>query len=98
MNDAPWYRWDGERLTLHVYVQPRSGKDAITGVHGGALKISLTAPPVEGKANARLLRFLARAFKVKPGQVALLRGDTSRHKVIAITSPGVSPEALLPRE
>lgn len=94
MGAAPWYRWDGDRLLLEVYVQPRASKDGIAGPHGNALKISLTAPPVDGKANAHLVRFLARAFKVKPHQVALVRGESSRYKTVAITAPGIGPEAL----
>ena len=97
MGDAPWYRRDGDRLLLEVYVQPRASKDAIAGLHGNALKISLTAPPVDGKANTHLLRFLARAFKVKPHQVALVRGESSRYKTVAITSPDIDPEALTGR-
>jgi uncharacterized protein (TIGR00251 family) len=95
---APWYRWDGDTLTVTVYVQPRAAKDRVVGVHGSALKISLTAPPVDGRANALLLRTLARAFKVKPSQVALVRGDTARYKTVTILSPAVAPEALLEGE
>lgn len=94
MDAAPWYRWDGDRLLVNVYVQPRAGKDRIAGPHGNAIKICLTAPPVDGKANAHLLRFLAQTFKVKPPQVALVRGESSRYKTVAITAPGIGPEAL----
>ncbi len=95
MDTAPWYRWDGDRLLVDVYVQPRASKDCIAGLHGSAIKICLTAPPVDGKANTHLLRFIAQAFKIKPTQVALLRGESSRHKTIAISAPGISPEALI---
>lgn len=95
MGTDTWYRWDGDRLILDVYVQPRAGKDCIAGPHGNAIKICLTAPPVDGKANARLLRFLARTFKVKPHQVALVKGQSSRYKTIAVTAPAVTPETLV---
>lgn len=89
-----WYRWDGNRLIIHVYVQPRAGRDHVAGVHGEALKICLTAPPVEGKANRQLVRYLARLFNVKPSQVAIVHGETARRKTLAITSPGTAPEQI----
>lgn len=89
---AGYYQWQGERLVLQLRVQPRASRDEIVGPHGEeALKIRITAPPVEGKANAHLIRFLAKAFGVSRSQVSLLGGDSSRSKRIAIESPTKLP-------
>jgi uncharacterized protein (TIGR00251 family) len=52
---CPWYRWDGADLVLDCHLQPRSSADELVGDHGDALKIRITAPPVDGKANAHLV-------------------------------------------
>lgn len=96
MNRPAWYRWDGDILTVDLHVQPRASKDHVAGLHGPALKVCLTAPPVGGKANARLIRYVADLFRVKPAQVRLVRGETSRRKTVAITAPAVAPESLVP--
>ncbi len=54
-----YYRWDGEDLILDCHLQPKASSDEFAGLHGDRLKIRLTAPPVEGKANAHLMAFLA---------------------------------------
>jgi uncharacterized protein (TIGR00251 family) len=77
-------------LTLHV--QPGAARTEVTGVHGDALKVRLAAPPVDGKANAELLRFLAETFGVPGRNVTLVRGDTSRRKFVRIASPSVRPD------
>jgi uncharacterized protein len=78
------------QLTLHV--QPGASRTAVIGTHGDALKVRLAAPPVDGKANAELLRFLAEAFGVPRRNVTLLRGETSRAKVVRIARPAVRPD------
>lgn len=86
-----WYRWEGPDLILQVRLQPRASRDEIVGPHGDALKIRITAPPVEGRANAHLITFLARAFGVARGDVALLGGDTGRSKRLRIHAPRTLP-------
>ena len=81
-----------ETLTLQLHVQPGAKKTVAAGKHGASIKIRLAAPPVEGKANAALLRFLAEAFAVPPRQVTLLRGEKSREKVVRIESPARRPD------
>lgn len=94
--NTSWYRWDADTLIINLYVQPRASKDQIDGLHGGALKVRITAPPTEGKANAHLLRYVARLFKVKSSQVKIVRGETGRSKTLAVHAPGVAPHALVP--
>ncbi|MGN7612981.1 DUF167 domain-containing protein [Magnetococcales bacterium HHB-1] len=83
-------RWHENRLTLTVRVQPKSSQEKITGLWSGepvALKVSLMAPPVEGAANRALIRFFAKQFKVPKGAVAVIQGERSRHKRVAIENP-----------
>lgn len=70
--------------TFAVKVQPRARKNAITGVVGEALKLALTAPPVEGKANQAVIEFFADFFEIPRTSVSIASGETSRNKVIRI--------------
>ena len=96
MAAGAWRREDGAALILALHVQPGAKRTEVAGVHGeGAatrLKVRLAAPPVDGKANAELLRFLADAFGVPLRHVALLRGETSRQKVVRIDAPVRRPD------
>ena len=65
---------------------------AATGLHGERLKIRLTAPPVEGKANAYLMAFLAKAFGVSKSQVSLISGELNRQKRVRINAPKKLPD------
>jgi uncharacterized protein len=78
---------------LQVHVQPGASRTEVAGMHGEALKVRLAAPPVDGKANAELLRFLAEVFGVPRRNVTLLRGETSRAKVVRIGRPTARPDA-----
>ena len=84
---------DGDALLLSLHVQPGASRTEVTGLHGDALRIRLAAPPVDGKANAELARFLADAFGVPQRQVTLVRGETSRRKVVRIDAPARRPDA-----
>jgi uncharacterized protein (TIGR00251 family) len=70
--------------TFAVRVQPRARKNAITGEVGDALKLALTAPPVEGKANQACIEFLAEFLKVPRSSVTIVAGQSSRNKIIRI--------------
>jgi uncharacterized protein (TIGR00251 family) len=89
-----WFRREGPDLILQIRVQPRASADAIAGVMGDCLKVRLTAPPVEGKANEHLIAYLARLFGVPKSRVILERGDSSKHKQLRICSPQKLPENL----
>jgi uncharacterized protein (TIGR00251 family) len=90
--DPPWRRDDGGGLVLTLHVQPGAARTQVVGVHGDALKIRLTAPPVDGKANDALLQFLADAFGVPLRHVTLVRGQTARAKVVRIEAPALRPD------
>jgi uncharacterized protein len=72
-------------VTFAVKVQPRAKKNAIVGELGDALKVALTAPPVEGRANEACIEFLANLLKVPRSSVTIASGESSRRKVIRIT-------------
>jgi uncharacterized protein len=67
-----------------VKLHPRARKNAITGVVGDALKLALTAPPVEGRANQAAIEFFAALFQIPRASVTIASGETSRNKVIRI--------------
>ncbi|MBA4381434.1 MAG: YggU family protein [Sideroxydans sp.] len=92
---SEWYRRDGDILSLTLHVQPGAKRTEISGLHGEALKIRLAAPPIEGRANEALLRFVADTFDVTLRQVELKQGGQSRHKVVLVTGSNVAPESLL---
>ncbi|MBB1318772.1 YggU family protein [Shewanella sp. SR43-4] len=81
-------------LLLFVYLQPKASRDQIIGLHGNELKIAITAPPIDGKANAHLSKYLAKACKVAKSQVHILKGEHSRHKQIQICQPQVIPAEI----
>jgi uncharacterized protein (TIGR00251 family) len=76
--------------TFAVKVHPRAKKNAITGELGDALKLSLTAPPIEGRANQACVEFFANLLKVRRSSVSIASGQNSRRKVIRII--GLSAE------
>jgi uncharacterized protein (TIGR00251 family) len=78
-----------------VKVHPRAKKNAITGRWGDLLKVSLTAPPVEGRANQACLEFFAKLLKVPRSSVTIASGQTSRNKVIRVA--GVTAQAVRER-
>jgi uncharacterized protein (TIGR00251 family) len=83
-----WYRWEGDELILRLRVQPKASRDAFIGAYGSDYyKVSLTAPPVDGKANSHLLRFIAKAFGVPRSQVILESGAHSSNKRLRLKSP-----------
>jgi uncharacterized protein (TIGR00251 family) len=82
----------GGRVRFSVRVQPRASKTELSGIHGEALKIRLSAPPVDGAANAALVEFLAKLFAVPRRDVMILAGESSRLKIIEIE--GITERAV----
>lgn len=87
-------RQDNQDFLLVIKVQPRASKDEIVGLQGDSLKIRITAPPVDGKANEHLCKYLAKQFGVAKSQVHLLSGETGRDKRIRVERPTKLPEVI----
>jgi uncharacterized protein len=86
--------------TLAVRVHPGARKNRVTGIHADAVKIALTAPPVDGKANEALIAFLADALRLPRARIVIVAGLTSRTKMIRITGKSAAEvaAALFPVE
>lgn len=89
-----WYRWDGDDLILRLRIQARASRDEFTGLVGDCLKVRIAAAPVEGKANVRLIGFLAEEFGTVKANVVLLRGHKAKIKVVRIAAPAKIPAGL----
>jgi uncharacterized protein (TIGR00251 family) len=87
-----WLRADGDGVILTLHIQPGAKKTEVAGPHGEALKIRLAAPPVDGKANAALLAFVAAKVGVGRTAVELVSGQTARAKRVRVA--GLAPEAV----
>jgi len=90
-----WYREDSDGVTFSVRVVPRASRSEIVGLHDGALKIRIAAPPVEGAANNELVRFLAKKLSVPRSAVTLASEANSRSKTIRIANAGAAARAQL---
>ena len=83
-----WFQEMDGFILLSVRVVPRAARDGITGLMGDdALKVRIQAPPVEGKANAYLLKFLSKEWKIPRSSIEILSGETGRNKRLKIWSP-----------
>lgn len=92
MSASAWRREEGAALVLSLHVQPGAARTGVAGLHGDALKLRVAAPPVDGKANAAVLRFLAEAFDVPLARITLVRGESSRQKTVRIEAPRRRPD------
>jgi uncharacterized protein (TIGR00251 family) len=91
-----WFRQAADRtITLTLHIQPGAKKTELAGRHGDALKIRLAAPPVDGKANAALLKFVAEALHLPRSAVSLKSGQTSRRKVLEVIGAEAEQVAAL---
>ena len=93
MSDA-FFSWQKDTLVLRIYVQPRASRDEIVGLYGASLKVRITAPPVDGKANEHLLKFLAKEFGVTRHQITMTAGTQGRHKQLRIQGPWRLPDTV----
>jgi uncharacterized protein len=84
--EAPAFAQDvTDGCTIAVRVHPSARKNGVTGVHAGAVKISLTTPPTDGRANEALIALLAELLRVPRGRISLVAGATNRSKMLRIT-------------
>ena len=90
-----WFEDRGDYILLNIRAVPRSAQDRIQGIHGDALKIRIQAPPVEGKANAYLVRFLSKQWNIPRGCIEILSGETGRNKRLRISHPSAELRAAL---
>ncbi len=91
-----WLRAGKGHITLSLHIQPGAKRTEVAGVHGDALKIRLAAPPVDGKANAALIGFVADRLGLAKSAVSLKSGQSSRRKVLEVTdAPADSAQRLL---
>lgn len=82
-----WLRSGAGRITLTLHIQPGAKRTEVAGRYGDALKIRLAVPPVDGKANAALIEFVAERLGLARSAVSLKSGQTSRRKVLEILAP-----------
>ncbi len=93
---SEWLRVAADgHITLTLHIQPGAKKTEFAGLHGDALKIRLAAPPVDGKANEALIKFVAETLKLPKAAVNLKSGQTSRRKVLEISDCNEASFALL---
>ncbi len=89
-----WYKYYPDRIEIYIKVIPQARKNQIVGIQGEQLKIKLTAPPVDGKANQGLIDFLTETLPIKKSQLSIIRGLTSPSKVIEISDPSIKVDCL----
>lgn len=92
-----WLRESNGHVTLTLHIQPGAKKTEVAGLYGDALKVRLAAPPVDGKANAALIEFIADRLGLAKSKVILKSGQTSRRKTLeVIAAPEDTAQRLLP--
>lgn len=79
-------------VRIHFFIQPKASRNEVIGPHNNEIKIKLSAPPVDGKANEELIDYLSDIFSVPKRQIILVKGETNRHKTVDII--GVPPEQV----
>nr|BFD58295.1 DUF167 family protein YggU [Bdellovibrio sp. CKG001]BFD61725.1 DUF167 family protein YggU [Bdellovibrio sp. HM001]BFD65537.1 DUF167 family protein YggU [Bdellovibrio sp. HAGR004] len=79
-------------VRLHLFIQPKASKNEVVGPHNGELKIKITAPPVDGRANECLIEFMSDLFDIPKRDVLLVKGETGRHKVVELS--GLSEQTV----
>lgn len=90
-----WYQTGRDGITIHVQAQPGAKRTEVVGLYGDCIKVRLASPPVDGKANACLIEFLAGRLDVKKSQLSITRGISSRRKSVFVAASGLQPEVLL---
>ncbi len=89
-----FYYWEDSDLHLFLRVQPKASKDEFSDILDDRIKLRITAPPVDGKANKHLIKLLSKLFKVAKSQITLKSGETGRNKHLIIHNPQLLPEQI----
>ena len=89
-------QWRDDDLLLSCRLQPKASTDEIVGAYGDEVKIRISAPPIEGRANAQLIKFLAKQFGVAKRDIEILSGELGRSKRVLIHHPAKLPDVLEP--
>jgi len=77
-----------ENIILKIYLQPKSSKNEVVGPYRDGIKVKVTAPPIEGKANEALIRLLAKELEIPQSNIEILKGHHSREKTLKISGKG----------
>jgi len=93
-----WFKRTDQGWLIAVHAQPGAKKNSVAGRHGESLKIRVAAPPVEGKANEALTAFVAKALGLPRRAVSIVKGESSREKLLLIADPTADPTRLLPEQ
>jgi len=91
-------RQDGEGVLIDVHVQPGARRDQVVGAYGGALKLAVQAPPEKGRANKAVVKLMARVLGLRRSDVAIVRGETGRRKVVRVAGVTVDRVRALAEE
>ncbi len=91
---SQFYRWEDDVLHLFMRVQPKASKNEFAEVLEDRIKVRITAPPVDGKANEAILKFMAKAFGVAKSAIEIASGETGRNKHLLIQSPTKLPDGI----
>lgn len=89
-----YFRIGEQGVLLDCLIQPRASRDRIAGVHDNRLKIQITAPPVDGKANKHLIAYIAKVTGLAKSRISVINGDTGRRKTCLLQGLEALPEAL----
>lgn len=92
---SPAISMQQQNLLLNLFIQPKASRDKIIGLHGNEIKLAITAPPIDGKANAYLIKFLSKTFKVPKSSVEIIKGELGRHKQVKVIAPQKIPIELM---
>lgn len=78
------FQQTAEGVIISLYVQPQAAKSEIIGTYNGALKMKIKAPPVDGKANAEIIRYLSEKLGLAKNKIEILKGDKSKNKKVLV--------------
>ena len=88
----PWLKKHAKGSLLQLYIQPGASSNVVVGMHGERLKVKIKAPPVDGEANAELVKYIGEFLGIAKSKVHLLKGESSRQKDILVE---LSPEEII---